>query len=93
LPRKSGISGDPCLSDGCTRKALIDRITKQGGQMLKLNKLEQIEDRLKEIERILIGKGHLRAATKQGAAIAFIVEHLETLQEMIEERKQACSPA
>ena len=59
--------------------------------MAKLNKIEQIEDRLREVERILIGKGHLRAATKQGAAINFVVEHLETLQELVEKSREQSS--
>jgi hypothetical protein len=54
-----------------------------------MNRLEQIEDRLREIERILIAKGHLRATTKQGQAITFLCENLETLQEIVAARKRS----
>jgi hypothetical protein len=50
---------------------------------MKPNKLESIEDRLREIERILIGKGHMRASTKQGKAIAFVIEHQAELEKLI----------
>jgi len=59
--------------------------------MAKLNKLESLEDRLKEVERVLVGKGHLRATTKQGAAIAFVVEHLETLKRIVAEHQSTAT--
>jgi hypothetical protein len=54
--------------------------------MPKLNKIGQIEDRLREVERVLIGKGHMRA-TKQAKAINFVVENMEALQALVEKSR------
>ena len=56
--------------------------------MAKATKLEDLADRVRELERVLIGKSHIRATTRQGRAISFLVENLETLQEIIAARKQ-----
>jgi hypothetical protein len=48
---------------------------------------QKFDDRLQELERILVGKGFKRGTTAQAKAIAFIIEHQETLQDIIAERK------
>jgi hypothetical protein len=59
--------------------------------MANPNKLERIEDRLREIERVLIAKGHIRATTRQGKAIAYLVENLDVLREIVAKHKSATS--
>jgi hypothetical protein len=62
-----------------------------GRQRRRDGKLESLADRVHEIERILIAKGHLRATTKQGQAISFLVENLEALQAIVAEHKRLSS--
>jgi hypothetical protein len=59
--------------------------------MAKATKLEDLADRVRELERVLIGKSDIRATTRQGRAISFLVENLETLQEIIAEHKRLSS--
>jgi hypothetical protein len=58
---------------------------------MALNKLEKFDDRLQELERILVGKGFKRGTTAQAKAIAFIVENMEELQAIIAERSLSSS--
>lgn len=56
--------------------------------MAKLSKLESVEDRLREIERILIGKGHMRASTKQAKAINLICDNMELFESLVEKSRE-----
>jgi hypothetical protein len=48
---------------------------------------EPLAVRVAELEKLMILKGWRRAATKQAAAISFVVENLETLQAIVAEHK------
>jgi hypothetical protein len=58
----------------------------------KLNTIEALQERVREIERVLIAKGHIRATTRQGAAIHFLCENLEALREIIEQHRATQLP-
>jgi hypothetical protein len=45
-----------------------------------VTKLENLSERVEELERILVLRGFRRAATRQGAAISFVVENIDVLK-------------
>jgi hypothetical protein len=47
-------------------------------------KLDNLRERVEALERINVLRGHAKGNTRQARAIAFIVENMEALQELVE---------
>ena len=57
----------------------------------RMSKLADHEDRIKALETIIIDQGFNRPRTKHGAAIAFVIENMEALHEIIAKHNPATS--
>jgi hypothetical protein len=53
---------------------------------------EPLAERVAELEKLMVLKGFRRAATKQGAAIHFLCENQDALQEIIEQHHATSLP-
>jgi hypothetical protein len=49
----------------------------------KLNAIEALQDRVREIERVMVRKGIRRGTTAQAKAIRFVIDHQDALQAIV----------